>query len=54
MFKPFLANGYKVIFVTSGNGSKRNLSQFLPHLSISEFVEQNGLKKRYPEAESGT
>lgn len=54
MFKPFLANGYKVIFVTSGNGSWRNLNQFLPHLGISEFVEQNGLKKRYPEAETGT
>ncbi|AKP33047.1 LTA synthase family protein [Yersinia aleksiciae] len=54
MFKPFLANGYKIIFVTSGNGSWRNLNQFLPHLGISEFVEQNGLKKRYPEAEAST
>ncbi|WP_159565892.1 LTA synthase family protein [Budvicia diplopodorum] len=54
MFKPYLANGYKIIFVTSGNGSWRNLNQFLPHLGISEFVEQNGLKKRYPEAKLGT
>lgn len=54
MFKPFLANGYKIIFVTSGNGSWRNLNQFLPHLGISEFVEQNGLQKRYPEAKLGT
>ncbi|MDR0806333.1 MAG: sulfatase-like hydrolase/transferase [Enterobacteriaceae bacterium] len=54
MFKPFLANGYKVIFVTSGNGSWRNLNQFLPQLGVSEFMEQNGLKKRYPEAPMGT
>lgn len=54
MFKPFLANGYKIIFVTSGNGAWHNLNQFLPHLGVSEFIEQNGLKKRYPEAEIGT
>lgn len=54
MFKPFVANGYKIIFVTSGNGSWRNLNQFLPRLGISEFVEQNGLKKRYPEATQST
>ncbi|MCD1125166.1 LTA synthase family protein [Jinshanibacter sp. LJY008] len=54
MFKPWLANGYKVIFVTSGNGSWRNLNQFLSHLGVSEFMEQNGLKKRYPEAQLGT
>ncbi|HDL8538305.1 TPA: LTA synthase family protein [Yersinia enterocolitica] len=54
MFKPFIANGYKIVFVTSGNGSWRNLNQFLPHLGVSEFVEQNGLRKRYPEAETGT
>lgn len=54
MFKPYLANGYKIIFVTSGNGSWRNLNQFLPHLGVSEFMEQNGLKKRYPEAPMGT
>lgn len=54
MFKPYLANGYKVIFVTSGNGSWRNLNQFLPHLGVSEFIEQNGLKSRYPQAQAGT
>lgn len=54
MFKPFLANGYKIIFVTSGNGSWHNLNQFLPHLGINELIEQNGLKKRYPEAKQDT
>ncbi|SFC66418.1 LTA synthase family protein [Pragia fontium] len=54
MFKPYLANGYKIIFVTSGNGSWRNLNQFLPRLGVSEFMEQNGLKKRYPQAHMST
>lgn len=54
MFKPFLANGYKIIFVTSGNGGWHNLNQFLPRLGVSELMEQNGLKKRYPDAHIGT
>lgn len=54
MLKPYLAKGYKVIFVTSGNGSWRNLNQFLPHLGVSEFVEQNALQKHYPEAKAST
>ncbi|MCU5774226.1 sulfatase-like hydrolase/transferase [Erwiniaceae bacterium BAC15a-03b] len=54
MFKPFLANGYKIIFVTSGNGAWHNINQFLPRLGVSEFIEQNGLKKRYPSAQTGT
>ncbi|CAQ82463.1 MULTISPECIES: LTA synthase family protein [Photorhabdus] len=54
MFKPYLANGYKIIFVTSGNGAWRNLNQFLPNLGVSEFIDQNGLKKRYPEAKFDT
>lgn len=54
MLKPYLAKGYKVIFVTSGNGSWRNLNQFLPHLGVTEFVEQNALQHRYPEAKAST
>ncbi|PQQ22937.1 LTA synthase family protein [Photorhabdus hindustanensis] len=54
MFKPYLANGYKIIFVTSGNGAWRNLNQFLPNLGVSEFIDQNGLKNRYPEAKFDT
>jgi phosphoglycerol transferase MdoB-like AlkP superfamily enzyme len=54
MLKPYLQNGYKVVFVTSGNGAWRNLNQFLPHLGVSEFVEQNKLKSLYPEAQIST
>jgi phosphoglycerol transferase MdoB-like AlkP superfamily enzyme len=54
MIKPYLAHGYKVVFATSGNGSWRNLNQFLPRLGVSEFMEENGLKDLYPEAPKGT
>jgi phosphoglycerol transferase MdoB-like AlkP superfamily enzyme len=54
MFTPFLKNGYKVIFITSGNGAWRNLNQFLPHLGVSEFIEKNTLQRLYPEATEGT
>lgn len=50
MFKPFLDNGYKVIFITPGNGGWRNLNQFLPNLGVTEFIEQNTLKKTFPDA----
>jgi len=50
MFKPFLDNDYKVIFITSGNGGWRNLNQFLPNLGVTEFIEQNTLKNTFPEA----
>jgi phosphoglycerol transferase MdoB-like AlkP superfamily enzyme len=52
MLKPYLASGYKVVFVTSGSGSWRNLNNFLPKQGISEFVEQNTLQKLFPEAKS--
>lgn len=51
MFQPFIDKGYKVIFVTSGNGAWRNLNQFLTHLGVSEFVEENTLQRLYPDAE---
>lgn len=54
MLKPYLENGYKVIYVYSGNGAWRNLNQFLPSLGVSEFVEQSKLESLYPEATIST
>ncbi len=54
MFKPYLENGYKIVFVTSGNGGWRNLNLFLPHLGVTEFVDQNKLQTLYPEAVAST
>jgi phosphoglycerol transferase MdoB-like AlkP superfamily enzyme len=52
MLKPYLASGYKAVFVTSGSGSWRNLSNFLPKQGISEFVEQHTLQRLFPEAKA--
>lgn len=54
MFKPYLDAGYKVVYITAGNGGWRDFDQFLRHLGVTEFVDENTLKKRYPEAKSGT
>jgi phosphoglycerol transferase MdoB-like AlkP superfamily enzyme len=52
MLKPYLASGYKVVFVTSGSGSWRNLNNFLPKQGVSEFVEQHSLQRLFPEAKA--
>lgn len=54
MFIPFRKKGYKIIYITAGNGSWRNLNQFLPHLGVDEFIEQNTLIREFPEAKLGT
>lgn len=53
-FAPYKANGYKIIYLTSGNGSWQNLNQFLPHLGVDVFVDENVLKKEYPDAPTST
>lgn len=54
MFKPFKAKGYKIVYITAGNGAWRNLNRFLPHLGVDEFVEQNTLKEAFPDATIST
>lgn len=54
MFKPFKEKGYKIIYITAGNGAWRNVHQFLLNLGVDEFVEQNTLLHEYPEAKLGT
>ncbi|MBP6563060.1 MAG: LTA synthase family protein [Neisseriaceae bacterium] len=53
MFQPYKDQGYRIVYITPGNGAWRNLNQFLVNLGVDEFVEQNTLKQRYPEAEVG-
>ncbi|CAB3659940.1 LTA synthase family protein [Achromobacter pestifer] len=53
-FTPYLARGYRVLFVTSGAATWRNLGTFATHLGVHEFIDQQTLKARYPEAEAGT
>lgn len=52
-FAPFLARGYRVVFVTSGTATWRNLGRFASHLGAHEFVDQLGLRQHYPEAQPG-
>jgi phosphoglycerol transferase MdoB-like AlkP superfamily enzyme len=52
--RPYKLNGYRTLFITSGNGSWRNLSRFLKDLGFDEVVEQSDLIRKYPEATQGT
>lgn len=52
-FAPFLARGYRVVFVTSGTATWRNLGRFASHLGAQEFVDQLELRQHYPEAQPG-
>ncbi len=54
MFKPYLDAGYDVVYLTAGNGAWRNFNRFLPQLGVTEVVEENTLRQRYPEAIGNT
>lgn len=54
MFQPYIQAGYRVVYITAGNGGWRNFDFFLKHLGVHEFVDENFLRQRYPEAQSGT
>lgn len=54
MFQPYLDAGYRILFVTAGNGGWRDLDGFMRHLGVHEVVDENTLKARYPEARSDT
>ncbi|WP_255444175.1 LTA synthase family protein [Achromobacter sp. LC458] len=53
-FAPYLARGYRVLFVTSGAATWRNLGTFATHLGAHEFIDQQTLRAKYPEAQAGT
>ena len=50
MFKPYKDAGYKVIFITSGNGDWQNLEAFSRHLGVDEFFDEHFLRQKYPES----
>lgn len=53
-FTPYLQRGYRIIFVTSGAATWRNLGVFTTKLGAHEFVDQQTLRARYPQALTGT
>lgn len=52
MFQPYKDAGYKIIFITAGNGGWRNLEEFSKHLGVDEFYDENFLKQHYPQSSS--
>jgi len=54
MLTPYKLRGYRTLFITSGNGSWRNIATFLKELGFDEVVEQSDLIRKYPEAKLGT
>jgi putative phosphatidylglycerol--membrane-oligosaccharide glycerophosphotransferase len=54
MFKPYLDAGYRVVYITAGNGGWRDFDTFLRHLGVNEIIDENTLKTHYPEAKSET
>lgn len=52
MFQPYLDAGYRIVYITAGNGGWRDLDNFLRHLGVHEFIDENRLKTLYPEAQS--
>ncbi|MBO4575637.1 MAG: sulfatase-like hydrolase/transferase [Neisseriaceae bacterium] len=51
MFQPYKDAGYKIIFITSGNGGWRNLETFAKHLGVDEFIDEHFLKMYYPQSD---
>lgn len=54
LFQPYLNAGYRVVYITAGNGGWRNFDQFVKHLGANEFVDETFLRHRYPEAVGST
>lgn len=52
MFQPYLDAGYRIVYITAGNGGWRNFDQFMKHLGVAEFIDETFLRHRYPEAKS--
>lgn len=50
MFEPYKKAGYKIVFITSGNGNWRNLQSFCENLGVDEFYDENFLKSYYPQS----
>lgn len=54
VLRPFKAQGYKAIFITSGAGSWRNINNFLKAQGFDEVIEKNSIRVMFPEATEGT
>lgn len=51
VFLPYKQAGYRIVFITAGNGGWRNLREFSHHLGVDEFIDEHFLKQHYPQAQ---
>ncbi len=54
IFQPYIDAGYRIVYVTAGNGGWRDFDQFTKHLGVDEFVDENMLRHLYPDAKADT
>ncbi|MGN1394063.1 MAG: LTA synthase family protein [Succinivibrionaceae bacterium] len=47
---PFKSQGYEVYFITTGNGSWRNLNRFVTTQGVDHFIEKSTIREVYPNA----
>lgn len=49
-FLPYQVAGYKVVYITGGSPTWRNMNQYLLHQGVDEFYSQTDIEKVYPKA----
>ncbi len=54
MLRPYKEKGYKAIFITSGAGSWRNISNFLIAQGFDEVIEKSTIQAMYNDTTEGT
>jgi len=47
-FQPYKKAGYKVVYITGGSPTWRNMNQYLLHQGVDEFYSQTDIEKVYP------
>ena len=52
--RPFKEHGYRVIFITSGRSSWRNIGSFLKAQGVDEVIDESTIREFFPNATSGT
>ena len=50
VFLPYKKAGYKVIYLTGGSATWRNLNRYLTYQGVDEFYSENDIIKHYPTA----
>lgn len=54
LFTPYKQAGYRIVYITAGNGGWRDFDTFIRNLGADEIIDENSIKTRYPQAVSAT